>query len=332
MSIPPVKAPRVRVPRVAVAGVVRRRQGLGEHLAHFLVRHGAEVPAFLASRPETIPEAQSVLARHGIEAAGYVGLDALLAEQPIDALVIASPAATHATLLEGALAAGLHVLCEKPLLEPVLWGGDDDVERVASLVDAFAERELTLVESCQWPYTLPAYRELHPASATQQPRHVEMWLSPSSRGRDMLVDSMSHPLSLLQALAPPTADQLAGLSFSTVRRDAGRLQASFRYPTASGGVVVRVRLESHPEQPRPAGFAINGLAAARRIRMEDYALSFEDGGRQVPVPDPTERLVEEFVRTLRGEDRPVGPQRGAAIVWRQGALREIVGSFERLTA
>lgn len=42
-------------------------------------------------------------------------LDALLERKDIDAVVVATPAATHATITGACLAAGKHVLCEKPL-------------------------------------------------------------------------------------------------------------------------------------------------------------------------------------------------------------------------
>ncbi|HEX3214976.1 MAG TPA: Gfo/Idh/MocA family oxidoreductase [Actinomycetota bacterium] len=41
--------------------------------------------------------------------------DEVMADPEVDALVIASPARTHAPLVADALAAGKHVLVEKPL-------------------------------------------------------------------------------------------------------------------------------------------------------------------------------------------------------------------------
>ena len=81
--------------RVAVAGVVRRRQGIGEHLARFALSHGASVSAFLGSRPESLAEGHEVLSKHGIDARGFCDLGELHAATPVDALVIASPVATH---------------------------------------------------------------------------------------------------------------------------------------------------------------------------------------------------------------------------------------------
>ena len=53
--------------------------------------------------------------------------DPLFADASIDAVVIATPAATHAELAQAALAAGKHVLIEKPLAMNL-----DDAKAIAS--------------------------------------------------------------------------------------------------------------------------------------------------------------------------------------------------------
>jgi len=314
---------------VAVAGVVRRRQGIGEHLARFVVRHGGSVPAFLGSRAESLEEGRTVLARHGIEARGFTDLDALLDACPVDALVVASPAPTHRPLLEAARDAGLHVLCEKPLVADVA----DAPALARRLTDAFAARDLLLWENVQWPFTLGAYRALHPAAADAPLRHFAMRLSPMEGGAvHMLRECMSHPLSVLQALAPPSAEGVQGLMFSTRDPGTDRIEVSFRYPGGPSGVAVRVTLAAVREQPRPASYAVNGLPAERYVRLPEYALTFEHGGRSVDVPDPTDALVAAFVASLRGAPVPALPLSGPAVSWRARALEEIVTGFERVRA
>lgn len=316
-------------PRVAVAGVVRRRQGIGEHLARFVVRHGGSVPAFLGSRPGSLEDGRAVLARHGIASRGFTDLSELLATCPVDALVIASPARTHLPLLRAARDAGLHVLCEKPLVADVA-----DAPGVAgTLTEEFAARGLLLWENVQWPFTLGAYRALHPAGTDAPLRHFAMRLSPMEGGAvHMLRECVSHPLSVLQALAPPSAAGVQGLMFSTRDPAADRIEVSFRYPGGASGVAVRVTLAAVREQPRPASYALNGLTAERRVRLPEYALTFEHGGRAVDVPDPTDALVAAFVASLRGAPVPALPLSGPAVSWRARALEEIVTGFERVRA
>ena len=58
-------------------------------------------------------------------------LDEMLASDDLDAVVIATPTATHYDVALKALEAGKHVLCEKPLTENV-----EDSERLAELAEA----------------------------------------------------------------------------------------------------------------------------------------------------------------------------------------------------
>ena len=59
-------------------------------------------------------KAQSICERFGIPAA-YDSVDALLADESIDAVYIASPVYLHTALTKNAADRGKHVLCEKPL-------------------------------------------------------------------------------------------------------------------------------------------------------------------------------------------------------------------------
>ena len=316
-------------PRVAVAGVVRRRQGIGEFLARYVARQGAVVPAFLGTSPESLVEGRAVLAKHGIDAQGFTDLGSLLDACRIDALVIASPAGTHLGYLDAAREAGIHVLCEKPLI----WDEDEPSAVAERVAGQFAERGLMLWENTQWPFTLEAFRRLHPVMAETPLRHFAMRLSPMRGGAgQMLRECMSHPLSLLQSLAPPTAEGVTGLMFSTRDSDATSIEVSFRYPGGAVGVAVRVTLSAVAEQPRPASYAVNGLSAERRVRMPEYSLTFEHGTRSVSVPDPTEALVAAFVASLRGAPAPTLPLSGPAVSWRARAFEEIVTGFERVRA
>jgi predicted dehydrogenase len=66
----------------------------------------------VASRDER--RARDYAARKGIERA-YGSYDALLADDAVDCVYISAPNSEHAALTLAALAAGKHVLCEKPL-------------------------------------------------------------------------------------------------------------------------------------------------------------------------------------------------------------------------
>ncbi len=256
-------------PRVGLIGARRKRQGLGPFVARDLRAAGVEVACLLGTSPETAAAAsRQLLDRHGIEPQGYVDLEQMLGDQHLDALAILSPAETHGTYLERALSADLHVLCEKPLL----WGAPQLAKRSESLVRRYAERGLLLWENCQWPYTLPAFRELHPDS-TGTPRHFAMQLSPISSGAGRLGDAMPHVLSMLQALCPGTG-RIASPSFETVGEG---LRLAFAY--LRGTPASRWKWSSSARTKRPArppmrstGAGRTGTSACRSTRSASASI------------------------------------------------------------
>jgi hypothetical protein len=144
----------------------------------------------------------------------------------------------------------------------------------------------------------------------------------------MLVDAMSHPLSVIQEFAPRgDAGVLYRFAHDPIER---RIEVSLSVQCVGfdDPLQARVRLSSVPTQPRPMALVINGLRAERRVRIADYSLSFTDGTRSVPLPDPMTALVGEFVRAVRdGEPPDVANLRMNRIERRLELLEEIVGSF-----
>ena len=104
--------------------------GLGKMgLSHMsIVRAHPEVT--LVAACDTMTYLTDVLAKNtGLK--GYVDLDKMLAEEQLDAVVIATPSKLHADMVRRALDHGLHVFCEKPfVLDP------NDGERLVQLADS----------------------------------------------------------------------------------------------------------------------------------------------------------------------------------------------------
>jgi predicted dehydrogenase len=293
-------------------------------VARHLSAARASVVCFLGTSEASVGEAERELAQ-ALEPvpAGYLDLEAMLAEQRLDALAILSPHETHERYLEAALAAGLHCLCEKPLV----WDGPRPAASARRIVDRFQQQGLQLWENCQLPYLLEAYEQLHPGSLGRRPSRFEMQLSPVSIGEAMLVDALHHPLSLLQALAPADKPRVEGARFLSQNR-AKRLRVHFTWRNGSPGLEVEVQLQQQLEPPREAALAVDGVWARREIREPGYRIFLRAGERAVPVVDPLARLVSDFVGTLRGEATPSlqasSPQ---AIVQRTELLAELVAAY-----
>ena len=299
--------------RVALVGAGRRRQGLGPFFARFFEELGAEVVALVGRSEESLAQAQRQVAeRIGRDVPAHLDLLEMAERERPDAVVIAAPPESHLDHLGAALTAGLHVLCEKPLL----WWCGDPVEGARELVQRFEEAGLVLMENVQWPLTLPAFFSLHPEAPRDRPRRFGMLLGPTSTGERMLVDSLSHPLSLMGALGVSGAP--TGITF---RESEGSLAVSF----SSADTEAHIELRRAPEPPRPAAYEVDGYRAERRIHASDYRMEFVDGDRCVPLPDPLREQVAAFLLALR---QP-GPVADHAIPARLAALRTIVEAYRR---
>jgi hypothetical protein len=310
-------------PAIAVVGAGRRRQGLGPFVARQLLAAGAEIPGFVVTSAQSAAAvSRSWASELACDARGYLDLDSLLRRERVAALAILSPAETHARHLEAALAAGLHVLCEKPFV----WGVPRLAEQARQLALGFEARGLLLWENCLWPYMLPAFDRLHPGVLAGTPRRLALLLQPASRGVQMIGDSLPHVLSLAQALLPAGERRIEGLRFRGGGADAEALDVSFTVAVGDRALAVEVELRRSQRHPREASLTIDGRRAQRLVSGDDYQLSFADDGRTVPLPDPLTQLVADFVRALPSPgERAAG--RSREIVERMELLESIVAGF-----
>jgi hypothetical protein len=300
------------------------RQGLGPFIARSLTAAGVEVPCFVGTRSDSIEAAaQELLESHGIDARGYLELEEMLAKEKLDALAILSPAGTHAGYLETAAGAGLHALCEKPLL----WGCDSLSQTTNALLERFKKRGLLIYENCQWPWTLPAFRSLHPGALEPPISRFTMRLSPVTAGLEALGDSLSHPLSLLQALVPSASPSIEETRF--VELGPGALRVHFEYCSDDARTEVAIDLIQSGDWPRKADFSVNGRLATRRVELPSYRQTLEDAGRSVPIEDPLDLSMREFARRL-DDVRAGAPPHGAdEIGVRMSLIETLVVTFQK---
>jgi predicted dehydrogenase len=70
----------------------------------------------IVAATDALPARRDVFRTACPDARWYDSIDALLSGEPLDFVDICTPPSSHAALVEQALHAGLHVLCEKPLV------------------------------------------------------------------------------------------------------------------------------------------------------------------------------------------------------------------------
>ncbi|MHC4078040.1 MAG: hypothetical protein ACYST0_06305, partial [Planctomycetota bacterium] len=175
--------------------------------------------------------------------------------------------------------------------------------QVPELMAGFRDRGLLVMECCQWPMLLPGLRQLYPDQGFQRPREVRMRLSPSPIGAAMMVDSLSHFLSVLQALAavdPQTT--IAGLEFRGSGGSDDGLDLLLRLRGGEIQLWGELFLRQCQEQPRPAWFEVDGARVERQIRLPDYQISLTAGSRTMSVDDPLAVLVYGFAQLAREAD------------------------------
>jgi len=117
-------------------GETRRRRGalvgIGNvavhgHLPGWRARRDCEIVAATDASPARRTECRTELPA----ARWHDSVESLLAGETLDFVDICTPPSSHAALIEAALARGLHVLCEKPLV-----GAPDELARLAGLARA----------------------------------------------------------------------------------------------------------------------------------------------------------------------------------------------------
>jgi hypothetical protein len=115
----------------------------------------------------------------------------------------------------------------------------------------------------------------------------------------MVADSLSHELSVAQALADLRPDAApADIRQTAAAADALANVVTFRLAGTQGDLDVALHLQVCPTQPRPAWLEVDGRRIDRRIDA-DYRISFvAPDGRAVAAEDPLFRLVYGVRRLL----------------------------------
>lgn len=285
-----------------VIGAGRTRNGIGSFIARDVHELGGRVRAVMGATRASAAAAAANLERcWGIRAVAYDDFELMLQRELPRAAVIASPAATHAAYLRRCVAAGLHVLCEKPALWPLEPGWRQELQEVRDLA---AHQGLCVAMNSQWPFSLSWYERLCGPVDRAGIESFYMQLAPACRGVAVLPDSLPHPLSMLYVLLGP-----GRIECPAVRCTDETVEVRAVYATAAAHCRVTVELQPRECQPRDLAFGVNGRIVRRVIDMADYAISFTDGPRTIAIEDPLRCSVENFLRAVvTGGPSLIGPE------------------------
>ena len=304
--------------KVGLIGAGRNRNGIGEFIGKYLQRHGADVVAVVGSRPETANKAAAGLAKYGITAAPHVDLAAMVTAERPEAVTVASPFRTHADYVRESIDMGLHVLCEKPFI----WHDTDDVLGLTDAILGDGGRlGLTIAMNSQWPFSLPYYERCCGPVDLDGEMTFYMRLSPIDSGREMLLDAVPHAMSVLYSVLGEGEVRNA-----RIVRHPDRMIVEGSYINEGQHCAITIELIQEAHQPREFSFGFNDKVVRRVVDMENYDIYFSYKNVTVPVPDPLELSVCDFIGAVNrhrkpkiGTDHIRNNMRGLVHIWNAGA-------------
>jgi predicted dehydrogenase len=274
--------------------------GVG-HLGRHHVRLACTLPGWrcVGAFDTDRPRLEAVCSEFG--AAPLAGLDEALARA--EAVVIASPTVTHRELADRFLAAGRHVLVEKPIAASVA---------EADEMVALARRSNSVLGVGHVEFFNPAVQAV--LAGAPQPRYLEAQrLSPfTSRSMDIdvVLDLMVHDLQLAQALnggSPVTEVRAVGVPVLSSRVDLANVRLEFANGCVANLTASRVSSERvrklrlfERDAYHSIDYAEQSVSAFRLVRS---------GGQAAIAPleirvEKAEPLAAEhaaFQRACRGE-------------------------------
>lgn len=295
--------------RVGVVGM--GKMGLS-HLAMINALPGAEVTAICDSTAFVL----DVLGKYtGL--ATYTDYAKLLAEAPLDAVLIATPSTAHAPMVAAALERGLHVFCEKPFCMSAAEGRALAATAAAKrlvgqvgyhnrFVGSFRELK-RLVETGALGRVTHIKAEAYGA-VVMRPKSAT-WRTQRAQGGGCLYDYAAHPINLVNwLLGPPLAVTGAVLNpiFSAETDD--EVYGTLRY---DGGVTAQIAVNWSDASVRKMTTRLTVWGTAGRIyadRQEIQLFLRDDLGPPPPGYEPgwnvryTTELTEPVDFYLRGEE------------------------------
>ena len=209
----------------------------------------------------------------GREAGGAppLPLDALIAAS--DAIIVAAPAEHHFALASRALAAGRHVLVEKPI--------SSTLAEADALAARAAERHLVLQVGHLLRFSAE-HRAL--AARIRRPLYIEATrIAPfKPRGTDVsvILDLMIHDLDLVLSLidSPIESVDALGAAVSSAREDIANARVRFRNGAVAAITASRISLKT---ERRMRVFSAEGYLSADFVARE---LTFINRERGLPLP------------------------------------------------
>ena len=285
--------------KTAIIGAGRNKSGIGQYIAKYFQKNGATVISVLGTTEETARKASSILTQYGIHAAYHTDFNRMIKRERPDAVVIACPARTHYEYLTNCVKEGVHIFCEKPFI----WRDDSDIT-IPSLLENFFEKaepnNLKIAMNSQWPFSLPYYERLCGSVHSQRIDTFFIRLSPVVSGKQMILESVPHALSILYTVLGE--GQIGNLS---IQGDKEKIIISFHYIVTAGCCEVMIELVRAILPPRSFSYGFNGKIIRRVLDLDTYDIFFEYTDNTLMIKDPLELSVQNFISAVKENWEPL---------------------------
>lgn len=226
-------------------------------------------------------------------------LDDLLDDPAVEAVAIATPAATHVEVALACLEAGKHVLVEKPLATTVA-----DAQKLVAVAE---ERGLVLMCDHTYCYTpvVRRIRALVAAGELGEIRFVDsvrINLGLVQRDIDVVWDLAPHDLSILDFVLPPDARPRAVAAQGSDPIGAGRACVAYLTMPLAGAAMAHV----HVNWLSPVKVRTTILGGSRRTLVWDdvnpaQRLAVYDRGVDLTTPLPADARAAALVSYRTGD-------------------------------
>jgi len=285
--------------KIAIIGAGRNKSGIGQYIGKYFQKNRASVISVLGTTEKTVCRASSILTQYGIDAAYYTDFNSMMKRERPDAVVIASPALTHHEYLIKCVKEGVHVFCEKPFV----WQNKNDMDINPLLNNIFETAEsnnLKIAMNSQWPFSLQYYEELCGQVYSQKVDTFFIRLSPVVSGKEMILESVPHALSILYMVLGD--GQIGNLSIQGYKE---KIITKFHYIFTTGYCEVMIELARTILPPRSFSYGFNGKIIHRVLDLDTYDISFKHSDEILRIRDPLELSVQDFISAVREKREPI---------------------------
>jgi hypothetical protein len=281
--------------KVSIIGAGRNFNGIGEYIAKYFHQNKANVISVLGTTKKTARHASTRLRRYGIQASAYIDFNHMIEEEKPDSIVIASPLLTHFKYLIKSVDAKLNIFCEKPFI----WNNNVQQKQIDLIFQKAEAWDIKIAMNSQWSFSLPYYETLCGSIDRKKTDTFFMHLSPMVAGKEMILDSVPHALSILYfALGE-------GKIINTrIESDENRMIIKFIYHTNNNDCEVLINLERKERQPRRFKFGFNDKIVDRVLNLKDYDIYFKYLDKTLKVADPLELSVRDFISSVKTKREP----------------------------